>query len=63
MLKKVNVIGFKGLYSFIFKVYGPTFIKVSTSDEFQFWTKVQGLKTYLTLRSMHVQRDLIHTIS
>jgi len=44
--KKVNKIELKGSYSFIFKVYGP--IKVSTRDEFQFWIKVQELKTYLT---------------
>jgi len=49
--KKVNEIGLKGLYSFIFKVYGPKFIQISARDEFQFWVKVQGLKTYLTLNN------------
>ena len=46
--KKVNIIGLKGLYSFIFKFQGPKYIEVSEMHEFQFWIKVQELKTYLT---------------
>jgi len=46
--KEVNVIELKWLYSFIFKVYGPKYIEVLDSDEFQFQIKVQELKTYLT---------------
>jgi len=46
-LKKVNIIGLKGLYSFIFKVQEPKFIKVSTKNlskfrpwtNFKFWPK------------------------
>jgi len=34
--KKVNVIEFKGLYSFIFKVQGSKYIKILDRDKFQF---------------------------
>jgi len=47
--KKIDVIRIKELYSFIFKVLGLKCIEVSDMDKFQFWIKVQGLKTYLTL--------------
>jgi len=33
-MKKVNIIGLKGLYSFIFKVQGPKSIEVSDRDKF-----------------------------
>jgi len=39
-LKSLVVIGFKEIYSFIFKVCESNRIKVSDSDEFQFCDKV-----------------------
>jgi len=45
--KTFNVIDLKGLYLFVFKVWGEKYIKVSNMDKFQFYVKVHGLPTYL----------------
>jgi len=44
--KNFNVIKLRRVYLFISKVCEQKFIKILNKDEFQFWIKVRGLKTF-----------------